>query len=76
MSKNNEKYYVSENLNVDPFPFRVGKVRVAFPGWLNGEKTVFDPRPEYARIAWRLAESLKNEKPIFNQGLDNGSLRP
>lgn len=36
----------------DPFPFRVGKVRLAHPGWLNGEHTVHDPREKYAVDVW------------------------
>lgn len=36
----------------DPFPFRVGKVRLAYPGWLNGEHAEHDPRPEYAVAVW------------------------
>lgn len=30
----------------DPFPYKVGKVRLAFPGWLNGQHTEYDPREE------------------------------
>lgn len=36
----------------DPFPFRVGAVRLAYPGWLNGEHTVHDPRREFAVDIW------------------------
>ena len=36
----------------DPFPFRVGKVRLAYPGILNGETTVQEPREEFAVVAW------------------------
>lgn len=36
----------------DPFPFRVGEVRLAYPGWLNGEHTVHDPREKYAVDVW------------------------
>ena len=33
----------------DPFPYRVGSVRLAYPGWLNGQHTIHDPRPETER---------------------------
>lgn len=46
------KLYKSFKANSDPFPFRVGKVRTAFPGWISGEKTIFDPRPKYDCIIW------------------------
>ena len=36
----------------DPFPFRVGKVRLAFPGWLNGVYTVHEPRERFAVAVW------------------------
>jgi hypothetical protein len=36
----------------DPFPFRVGLVRLAYPGWLNGEHTTHDPRAEFAVAVW------------------------
>ena len=36
----------------DPFPFRVGKVRLAYPGTLNGETTVHEPREEFAVAVW------------------------
>lgn len=36
----------------DPFPFRVGKVRLAYPGVLNGETTVHEPREEFAVAVW------------------------
>lgn len=36
----------------DPFPFRVGLVRLAYPGWLDGQYTVHDPRPEFAFATW------------------------
>lgn len=29
----------------DRFPFRVGPVHLAYEGTLNGERTVYDPRP-------------------------------
>lgn len=32
---------------LDPRPFRVGKVRTAYPGWLNGQHTEYDPREEF-----------------------------
>lgn len=37
----------------DPFPFRVGPVRVAYPGTLNGVHTIHDPRAEYETAVWR-----------------------
>lgn len=40
----------------DPFPFRVGKVRIAYPGWLNGKHTVHDPREKYAVDVWEERE--------------------
>lgn len=59
----NDEYYVNQLLHTDPFPFRVGKVRTAFPGWLNGEFTVYDPREKYDRYVWHLVtketESIK-----------------
>lgn len=36
----------------DPFPFRVGKVRLAYPGWLNGLRSEHDPRERYAVDVW------------------------
>lgn len=39
-------------INSDRFPFRLGSVRVAYPGTLNGEKVVHDPRPEYDGVMW------------------------
>jgi hypothetical protein len=47
--------WVKEMVNVDPFPFTVGKVRLAHPGWLNGKYTTFDPRPEYDKVTWHSA---------------------
>lgn len=44
--------YQKHEVNVDPFPFRVREVRLAYPGTLNGEPTIFDPRPEYDTIYW------------------------
>lgn len=40
----------------DPFPFRVGEVRLAYPGWLNGENTVHDAREKYAVDVWEEQE--------------------
>lgn len=37
----------------DPFPFRVGAVRIAYPGTLNGHPTIHDPRPEYSAAIWQ-----------------------
>jgi len=37
---------------VDPFPFRVGEVRLQYPGTLNGEKTIHDPREEFKAVVW------------------------
>lgn len=39
-------------VRADPFPFRVGAVRLAYPGTLNGQKTVHDPRPQYEVAVW------------------------
>lgn len=39
-------------INSDRFPFRLGDVRVAYPGTLNGERLVYDPRPEYDGVMW------------------------
>lgn len=36
----------------DPFPFRVGEVRLQYPGWLNGEHTVHEPREGYVVDVW------------------------
>lgn len=36
----------------DPFPFKVGAVRIAYPGTLGDEHTVHDPRPEFAIAIW------------------------
>lgn len=36
-----------EKIPLDPYPFRVGKVRLSSPGWLNGEYTEYDPRDSY-----------------------------
>ena len=35
----------SSKAQPDRFPYRVGAVRVAYEGTLNGEHTVYDPRP-------------------------------
>lgn len=45
--------YTKQVVLADPFPFRVGSVRLAYPGWLNGQHTVHDPRPEFAVAIWR-----------------------
>lgn len=39
-------------VRADPFPFKVGKVRVQYPGWLNGQYTEHDPRKEYEITIW------------------------
>lgn len=44
--------YTKREINYDRFPFRVGETRLAYPGWLNGERTVHDPRPEFAGFEW------------------------
>lgn len=44
--------WTSKKVIADPFPFRVGKVRLRYPGTLNGENTVHDPREEYAVDVW------------------------
>lgn len=44
--------YTKTKVIADPFPFRVGKVRIAYPGWLNGQYTEHDPRPEYEVAVW------------------------
>lgn len=44
--------WTKKKVNADPFPFRVGKVRLAAPGWLNGEYTEHDPRPQYDGWEW------------------------
>lgn len=36
----------------DPFPFRVGKVRLSQPGWLNGQYAEHDPREKYEVAIW------------------------
>lgn len=43
-------------VNTDPFPFRVGEVRLAAPGWLNGEYAEHDPRAEYGGWEWTKGE--------------------
>lgn len=42
-----------EIVKADPFPFRVGPVRLAYPGTLNGEQTIHDPRPEFEVAIWK-----------------------
>ena len=44
--------YEKTTVIADPFPFRVGAVRVAYPGTLNGKRTIHDPRPEYTTMIW------------------------
>lgn len=39
-------------INSDHFPFRVGAVRLAYPGTLGGIPTVHDPRPEFDGVMW------------------------
>ena len=39
-------------VRADPFPFLVGAVRLAYPGWLNGQHTVHDPRAKYEIAIW------------------------
>lgn len=39
-------------IDSDRFPFQLGSVRVAYPGTLNGERVVHDPRPEYDGVMW------------------------
>lgn len=43
-----------EIVRADPFPFRVGKVRLSHPGWLNGGCAEHDPREEFD--AWKWSE--------------------
>lgn len=47
------------SINSDPFPFRLGENRVAYPGTLNGERVIHDPRPEFDGVMWldELADS-------------------
>lgn len=45
--------YTKNAINSDRFPFRVGEVRLAYPGTLNGEHTLHDPRPEFAGWEWK-----------------------
>ncbi len=47
-----EKVWQKTIVRADRFPFRVGPVRTAYPGWLNGEHTIHDPRPEYEVAVW------------------------
>lgn len=42
-----------EIVKADRFPFRVGPVRLAYPGTLNGERTIHDPRPEFEVAIWK-----------------------
>lgn len=49
--------YTKREINADPFPFRVGETRVAYPGTLNGVRTVHDPRPEFNAIEWKEEKS-------------------
>lgn len=46
--------YKKTMVRADPFPFRVGNVRIAYPGTLNGEPTLHDPRPEFEIAVWDL----------------------
>lgn len=39
-------------INSDRFPFRLGPVRVAYPGTLNGQRLIHDPRPEFDGVMW------------------------
>lgn len=45
--------YTKEIVIADPFPFRVGPVRLAYPGTLNGQPTIHDPRPEFEAVVWK-----------------------
>lgn len=45
--------WAKQKVNADPFPFRVGKVRLAHPGWLNGDYAEHDPRPRYGAWEWK-----------------------
>lgn len=47
------KRYEKVEVNVDPFPFRVGAVRLAYPGTMNGQRAEHDPRPGFDAITWR-----------------------
>lgn len=51
------KQYEKRIVNVDPWPFRLGQTRVANPGTLNGERLVYDPRPEFDRVTWAEMQS-------------------
>ena len=44
--------YQKRAINSDRFPFAVGPVRLAYPGTLNGERTIHDPRPEFDGFEW------------------------
>lgn len=46
--------YSKKLVIADPFPFRVGQTRLAYPGTLNGEHTIHDPRPEFEVAVWDL----------------------
>jgi len=45
--------YRKEMVLADPFPFRVGEVRLAYPGVLNGKHAIHDPRKEFEIAIWR-----------------------
>lgn len=49
--------YAKEIVIADPFPFRVGNVRLAYPGTLDGKHTVHDPRPEFKCAVWSEEEA-------------------
>lgn len=49
--------YRKRAINSDRFPFRVGEVRLAYPGTLNGIPTDHDPRPEFAGFEWAEEDS-------------------
>lgn len=48
--------WTKQRVIADPYPFRVGKVWLAYPGTLNGEQTVQDPREKYAVDVWEETE--------------------
>ena len=45
--------YTKHPINSDPFPFRLGEVRLAYPGTLNGKKLEHDPRPQFEGVMWK-----------------------
>lgn len=45
--------YEKTTVIADRFPFIVGNTRLAYPGTLNGQPTVHDPRPEFEVAVWK-----------------------